>query len=173
MHRDIVEGKDVDEDALVVWHVLLVLAQERRPFAAKLAVAPSKAGRVRVILEVEAARVKFRRASLAESFILGPQQRDVRVIVPRDEPSMPHRAQERAGDNVVMDAAFFADTVGFNEELELDALELAQLCLREMDHAMDAPFLNDVRFVIVSKRFSSKELPSKGFTSHIISHSKG
>lgn len=138
MHRDIVEREDVDEDTLLVRHMLLMLAQEHRPLAAELSVSPSIPRRVRVILEIKAARIKLRLASATELFIFRPQKRDVSIIVPRDESAMAHGTKQRACDDVVMDAACLANAIGFREQFKLYSLKLSQLLLCEINHASNS-----------------------------------
>lgn len=141
MHRDVVEREDIDENALFVRHMRLMLAQERRPFAAELSVSPSIPRRVRVILEIETARIKLRLASAPERFIFRPQKRNIGIIVPRDESPMAHGAEQRACDDIVMDTAFLANAIGFREQFKLYSLKLSQLLLREINHASDTPLL--------------------------------
>lgn len=134
IRRNVVEWKDIDEDTLLIWHVLLILAQERCFLAAELAVSPSIAWRIRVVLEIKAARIKFRFASATELFIFRPQHRNVCIIIPWNESAVTYRAEKRACDDAIMDAALFADAVRFHKEFELDALQPPQLLVCEMNH---------------------------------------
>ena len=131
-----VEREDVDEDALLVRHVLLMLTQERRPFAAELAIAPSIPRRIFVILEIEAARVELGLTGAAEFFVLPAQERDVGIVVPGDEAAMAHGTEQRPRNDVVVNAALPADTIGLEQQFELDALQLVQLFFVQLDHLM-------------------------------------
>ena len=129
-----VQGEHVDKHTLVIGHMLLMLPEEQRVFAAKLAVAPPIPGRNGMVLEIKPVRIQFCPAGLPKALILPPEHGDVGVIVPGDESAVTHRPEKSAGNNVVMDPAFSADPVHLLQKLQFDKLQGAQGFVIQLNH---------------------------------------
>ena len=130
----VVKREDIDEDA----HVGLILKgieislHEHSVFCPHL-------GKVvgQVIAVVPALAVEARRdlviADLQELFIIRPRHDDIQIVVPGDEASVTHSAQQRSCGNVIPEIILMTDTVDLVKYFQFKTVKLVQCFLFQIN----------------------------------------
>ncbi len=68
---------------------------------------------------------------LFKLLIVFPEHIDIRIVIPGDKSLVSDSTEERASSDPVRDIVFSADSVNFDEHIQLDQLKLSQIYRRQ------------------------------------------
>ena len=95
--------------------------------AAQLFVPPAVVRVAFVVLQEEPGLVQLPFTGAAEFFVLRPEHNHVNIVIPGNEPLVPHRTQKRSAIQGIGHLMLPANPVQFDQHFQFNALELFQL----------------------------------------------
>jgi len=118
--RHTIKREYIQKNAGFHFHMFLAYPHELRIIPPYSRIAPSVMRVCGIVLKEKPASIQILHTGCSEFFVFVPRHRDVKVVVPRNKPAVPHCPKHRPRKDAVFYAIFAANTIDFDKHLQQD-----------------------------------------------------